>query len=114
MKCIVLAVALVAAVAGAGARADDTDPKKAAEVYVKVEAKGKLATGIMAIGGETTGVQLRAGAVTLELDLDKKLRGDADKLNGKVVIVTGTLYVKPGVTRGARTIIKVATLKEAK
>jgi hypothetical protein len=113
MKRIVLAL-LLGAAAAASAGADDTDPKKDADAYVKVEAKGKLATGIVAIGGETTGVVINAGKLSLELDLDKKLQPEAEKLNGKVVIVTGTLYVKPGVTRGPRTIIKVATLKEAK
>jgi hypothetical protein len=106
-------LALVLALATAAA-AQDAEPKKVADSYVKIEAKGKLATGIMAIGGETTGVQLRTDAGTFELDIDKKVAESPDKWDGKTVIVTGTLYVKKGVTRGQRTIVKVATLKEAK
>jgi hypothetical protein len=111
-----LAVFLAVAVLTAGAHAADKDaePKKKEDSYVKVEAKGKLQTGIMAIGGETTGIVLRTSAGSFELDLDARLRKQADKLNNKTVVVTGTLYTKPGVTRGPRTIVKVATLKETK
>jgi hypothetical protein len=107
----------VAVVAATG-RAQEKEPakkEKEAGNYVKVEAKGKLATGIMAIGGETTGNTITTDAGTFELELDKKLQGQADKLARKNVIVTGTLYLKKRVTgTGARSIIKVTTLKEAK
>src|SRR5262245_52794937 len=112
MKRLALALLLAPAVVAAPGRADDKDKKKADDSYVKVEAKGKLVTGVMAIGGETTGVLIRAGGLSLELDLDKKLKAEADKLKDKMVIVTGTLFIKPGVTRGPRTLIKVATIKE--
>src|SRR5688572_13640749 len=98
-----MALILGAAVLSAPAAAQDKEKDKPAKKdgsYVKVEAKGKLETGVMAIGGETTGVVIRTTAGSFELDLDKKQREQGDKLNGKVVVVTGTLYTKKGVTRG--------------
>lgn len=109
MKRVLLALALFAGVAAAA----EPEPKKEPAEYVKVEAKGKLRTGIMAIGGETTGVVLSAGGVSLEVELPPKTA--AEKLNGKVVIVTGTLYTKRGVTRpGVRTILKATKVAEVK
>jgi hypothetical protein len=111
----VLTVMIALAVLAAPAGAQDKDkPARKDDSYIKVEAKGKLMTGIMAIGGETTGVEIKTSAGNFELELDKKQMAQADKLNEKTVIVTGTLYVKKGVTRGQRTIVKVQTLKEAK
>jgi hypothetical protein len=94
--------------------ADEPKKEKEPESYIKVEAKGKLETGVVAFGGETTGVLIKTSAGNYELDLDKKQREKADKLNGKTVVVTGTLYVKKGVERGSRTIVKVMSLKESK
>lgn len=94
--------------------AKDKDKPKEPDTYVKVEAKGKLVTGIMAIGGETTGVQIRTAAASFELEFTEKDRAAAEKLKDKTLIITGTLYIKPGVTRGPRTIIKVTSFKEAK
>lgn len=97
------------------ARPDDTEPKKGkdAESYLKVEAKGKLQTGIVAIGGETTGSLITTPGGTFEVELPRGT--DADKLNGKTVILTGTIYQRKGVEiRGVRTIIKVEKLKEVK
>lgn len=102
----VLAVTLLA-VADAEAQAKDD--------YIKVEVKGKLATGIVAIGGETTGTTITANGVTWELDFGKNeaLAKQADQLSGKIVVVTGNLTVKPGVEKGPRNIVTVATLKAA-
>jgi hypothetical protein len=85
------------------------------EGYIKVEVKGKLATGIVAIGGETTGTTITVNNVTWELDFGKNeaLAKQADQLSGKVVVVTGTLTMKQGVERGPRNIVTVATLKAA-
>jgi hypothetical protein len=77
---------------------------------------GKLETGIMAPGGQTTGVQITAGDVVWELDLtkEKELRAQADTLKGKTVEIAGTLTVKPKVGRpGTRTIVTVTSLKAA-
>lgn len=114
----VMALLLAAGVGVSAGAAYQGEPAKKAQPkgnYVKVEAKGKLATGIMAIGGETTGTTLTTDAGTFELELDKKLSGQAEKLSRKTVVVTGALYLKKRVTgAGARSIIKVATLKEAR
>jgi hypothetical protein len=87
----------------------------AAENYIKVEVKGTLQTGVVAIGGETTGILVKTNDGTLELELgkDKDLRAAAEKLNGQPVLVTGTLTLKRGVERGMRAIVTVATLKPA-
>jgi hypothetical protein len=82
----------------------------------KVEVKGTLRTGVVAIGAETTGIVIQTKKGTFELDLGKnnKLRKEAKKLNGKVVVVTGTLEIRKGVEVKERKIIRVATLKAAK
>lgn len=82
----------------------------------KVEMKGTLRTGIVAIGGETTGTILQTKDGTFELDFgkNKDLRQKAEKLNGKTVMVTGTLEVRKGVEIKERRIITVASLEEAK
>jgi hypothetical protein len=83
------------------------------EGYIKVEVKGVLKTGIFAIGGETTGTIITTKKGTLELDLgkDKNLRAQAEKLNGKSVVVTGNLSIRKGVEVRQRLIVSVATLK---
>jgi hypothetical protein len=112
----VLAVVLVVALscwlvahsqAGGGPKKDDT--------YIKVEVKGKLQTGIMAPGGETTGIIIRTETVTLELDFgkDKDLRMLADKLNDQMVIAAGTLTIRKGVAVKMRHIVAVTSLKAA-
>jgi hypothetical protein len=82
----------------------------------KVVVTGTLQTGVVAIGGETTGVTVKTKKGTFELDFgtDKKLRNQADKLNGKAVVVTGTLEVRKGVEVKERKIIRVSALKEAR
>ncbi|MFM7111698.1 MAG: hypothetical protein ACKO26_11190 [Planctomycetota bacterium] len=91
-------------------RAED-NPKEAR----KMEFTGKLATGIFAAGGETTGTILRAEKTTYELDFgkQKELRKKAESLNGKNVTVTGTLNIRKGVEVAERRIISVTALKEA-
>lgn len=81
----------------------------------KMEFTGKLATGIFAAGGETTGTILRAEKSTYELDFGKQmeLRKKAESLNGKNVTVTGTLNIRKGVEVAERRIISVTALKEA-
>lgn len=73
---------------------------------IEVEVKGKVTTGIMAIGGETTGVLL--GTPT---GFGCELAGKIDeKLNGKTCLVKGTLVVKQGVEVRARTILTVKSI----
>jgi hypothetical protein len=83
--------------------------------YIKVEIRGTLETGLMAIGGETTGTVVRVKNVTWELDFggNEELRGLATKLNKKTVLITGTYEKKKGVEIRERHIVKVATLKAA-
>jgi hypothetical protein len=92
--------------------AADPEPKKDKEPdsYLKVEAKGKLSTGIVAIGGETTGVMIATPGGSFEVELPRG--SNADKLNGKTVKVYGTMIQRKGVTvRGVRTIIQASKLE---
>src|SRR5215207_5969576 len=81
--------------------------------YIDVEIKGTLETGIIAVGGETTGTIIKAGKVTWELDLGgkKELTEVAEKLNKQPVIVTGRYQQKAGVEIPVRHIVTVKTLK---
>src|ERR1700733_2216119 len=65
----------------------------------KVELTGKLRTGIVAIGGETTGtiIETKKGRFELDFAKQKELRQKAGKLNGKTVMVVGTLKIRRGV-----------------
>ncbi len=75
------------------------------------ELTGALKTGVVAIGGETTGTTLDAN----ELDLhgDKTLEKTAADLNGKQATATGYMTVKKGVEIKERHIFVVSTLKAA-
>ena len=83
--------------------------------YIKVEIKGTLRTGLMAIGGETTGTVIQAGNVTWELDLreSRELLALVPKFDKKKVLVTGTYQKTTGVEIRERHIVKVQTLKDA-
>jgi hypothetical protein len=83
--------------------------------YIKVEVRGTLRTGMMAIGGETTGTVIRARGATWELDLRPLLGGEARvaSLDGKTVVVKGSLDVRRGVERRERTILTVTSLEPA-
>ena len=69
---------------------------------IKVEATGILQTGVVAIGGETTGFTITTNGVTWELEFGKnaELRTAAEKLDGKTVVVEGTLEKRAGVAAG--------------
>ena len=80
---------------------------------VEVKVKGKLIDGVMAIGGETTGTLIKACGVTWELDVSGLgLKREAGKLNGKTVVVTGSVRQKAGVEIAKRTILTVKTLEK--
>jgi len=83
--------------------------------YIKVEVCGTLRAGIMAIGGETTGVVINATGVTWELDLRPvpSATARAESLDGRRVVVKGTLEVKRGVERRERAIVTVTSLEPA-
>ncbi|HUG18632.1 MAG TPA: hypothetical protein VMM56_06610 [Planctomycetaceae bacterium] len=91
-----------------------TATKKPGE-FVKVSVNGKLKTGIFAIGGETTGSTITADGITWELDFgsNNTLLEQAQKWNGKQVLVKGRLHRKPGVEVRERWIVNVNSLVEA-
>lgn len=105
---LVLSLAVVAQETKKGKEPEKDDS------YIKLEARGKLVTGIKGVGGETTGIMIRTAVGSFELEMEKTLRDRAEKLNDKTVVVTGEIFVKPFGKGGARTIIKVGTLKEGK
>ena len=88
--------------------ADVSSPQES----ITVTFVGTIRTGIVAIGGETTGTTITAKGITWELDLgtNAELRAAAEKLNGKQATVTGTLERRAGVERKERWIITVSSL----
>lgn len=76
---------------------------------------GVLRTGIMQIGGETTGVILETATGTYELETrGTRLPGERlEALDGKRVVVTGDYRPRAGVEVKERRIILVRTLREA-
>lgn len=87
----------------------------AADESITVTVVGKLRTGIVAIGGETTGTTITSKGVTWELDLGNKgeFREAAEKFNGQTVIVQGSLERRAGVEIKERWIVKVSGLQAA-
>jgi hypothetical protein len=91
-----------------------TTTTPAATAANRITFTGKLTTGIMAIGGETTGTIISDGKTTYELDVkDAALKAKVKELSGKQVTVQGTLTVKVGVEVGQRRIITVESLEAA-
>ena len=109
---VTLASALVSIVA---AEARDQAAEKESTESINVEIRGQLQTGILAIGGETTGVTITASNLTFELDFadapDQAAK--AEDLNGHSVVVTGTLEGRKGVEIPLRYIVDVKSLKPA-
>ena len=97
---------LLAAAVAVGGGGDDS---------IDVVVRGRLRTGIMAVGGETTGTTVTARGATWELDLrgQPEWAARAESLNSRRVVVTGTLEVRPGVERRQRWIVTVKTLEAA-
>jgi hypothetical protein len=81
--------------------------------YVHVEMRGKLATGLVAIGGETTGAAIKADGITFELDFGGKneLTEKAEAANGQVAKVAGRLERRAGVEVKERWILHVQSLE---
>ena len=79
-------------------------PPPPAGDYIKVEIRGTLRSGMMAIGGETTGTVIGARGATWELDLKGVPQGrqKAESLDGRPVLVKGSLEIRPGVERRER------------
>ena len=85
------------------------------EDVINVDVTGTLQTGLMAIGGETTGTTITANGVSWELDFRKnpKLQAMADELNGKKVTVRGIYQRRRGVEISQREIVTVTALTPA-
>src|SRR5262245_46206917 len=82
--------------------------------YAKVEIKGIIQTNMVAIGGETTGTVVKVGDLSWDLDLGKNraLQELAERLNGKTVLIKGTLRRSEGIERGKRDVVMVESLSE--
>ena len=85
------------------------------EEMIRVTVIGKLTTGIVAIGGETTGTTITANGITWELDFGRNndLRTAAEKWNGQHVLVRGQLSRRAGVEIRERWIVSVSPLRQA-
>ncbi len=111
------------AVTAAGCRLGATNnatgappPAKPAEAPLPQTFNGTLRTGIMAIGGETTGIVLETPSGRYELDVSGSPQAAAkvDQLAGKKVTVLGDYRPRPGVEVKERRIIVVRELREAR
>ena len=83
--------------------------------YITVEIKGRLRTGVAAIGGETTGVTVAASSLTFELYFGEnaELLEAAKRLNGQTVLVNGRLEGRRGIEIPLRQIVTVESLESA-
>ena len=106
MGYLALAAAVFAFAAAGEVRMDES---------IDVVVTGTLRTGIMAIGGETTGTTITARGATWELDLgrDASLVRKAESLSGKRAVVRGSLEVRRGVEKRQRWIVTVRSLEAA-
>jgi hypothetical protein len=86
-------------------------PALAADKAVKM--RGTLRTGVVAIGAETTGIiiETRDGNYELDFGSDQQLRKKAEKLNGKTIVVAGTLNARKGIEIRERRIVTVTSLE---
>jgi hypothetical protein len=87
--------------------------KQLIEDSVQVNVVGTLTTGVMAIGGETTGTTITSSDIVWELMFTEKQSAQASELNGKKVKVTGQLEKRKGVEIGDRWIVSVTSLETA-
>jgi outer membrane protein OmpA-like peptidoglycan-associated protein len=72
---------------------------------------GRVTTGMMAIGGETTGILLVTDRDQIELQpADEAMRQRLQGLNGKTVTIRGTLETIRGVEVRTRRVIKVTEI----
>jgi Ethanolamine utilization protein EutJ (predicted chaperonin) len=108
---LLLTLVVLCAAGASFAQGEDKPP----EDSIQVEVRGTLETGVVAIGGETTGTIIKAGNVTWELDLsgDPKLADAAKNLNKQKVVVAGTYQKKQGVEVAERHIVTVKSLQAA-
>jgi hypothetical protein len=82
---------------------------------IEVTVTGFVRTGVVAIGGETTGATITAKGITWELDFAKsgEARAASEKLDGKLARVTGELERREGVEIKERWIVTVTGVTTA-
>ena len=74
------------------------------------EWSGQVETGVMAIGGETTGTRLVSDKTFFDLSAVGAIAARLRELSGQPVTVRGRLRVRPGVEVGERRIITVTEI----
>lgn len=91
----------------------DGKPSQTAEEAIHVTVTGTIETGIMAIGGESTGTVIRANGMTLEVDSqgNAELQQAMERQTGQRVELKGELTKKKGVEIRERWIIQASELK---
>ncbi|MGH7202124.1 MAG: hypothetical protein ACREJB_16080 [Planctomycetaceae bacterium] len=109
-----LAAALIVLTASTANAAGENEQAKKSGEYIRVEIRGVIHTGVVAIGGETTGTTITADGVAWELELGEAPIGEAvGTLNGRTALVTGELEVRKGVEIPQRWVVHVKSLKSA-
>ncbi|MCC9605416.1 hypothetical protein LOC68_23060 [Blastopirellula sp. JC732] len=85
------------------------------EGSIEVTVIGKIESGLVAIGGETTGTTITASGITWELELGEnaEFRKLAEELSGKQAKVVGSLERRSGVEVKVRYIVTVEKLTAA-
>lgn len=88
------------------------DRPAAMEESIDVRIVGTLRSGVVAIGGESTGTTITAKGITWELDFGGKqdLLKMAESLDGQRCIVQGSLERRPGVEIKERWIVTATRL----
>lgn len=86
------------------------DPIPGSEDSVTVHMVGTLRTGVVAIGGETTGTTITVKGITWELQFNEQQQVEAQALAGKQVAVSGRLTRKAGTEFPDRWIVDVDSL----
>src|SRR5436305_11717214 len=81
------------------------------EAGTKVQMTGTLHFNVLSIGGETTGATLKNKEGLFELKLSDEQKRTAGQLDGKRVVVAGTLVIRPGIEVKERKIITVDSLE---
>ena len=79
--------------------------------YIDVTIRGRLSTGMVAIGGETTGVTIAADAVRWELEVSPRQQNLVRRLNGRNVLVSGELTNRRGIELPNRYVVSVRRLE---
>ena len=92
----------------------EADPNSVGDESVTVEIVGRVRTGVVSIGGETTGTLIAANGIVWELDLqgNKQMRESVRGMGNKPVRVKGSLKKRSGVEIRERWIVTVDSLSK--